>query len=263
MTSREHNPQRYSLVHPLFMAFFSRPLYRDVGRNWKGYGLFFLFSVVALCTIPFVLLLQSELSSLLNEEAPGIVTKMPAVRIIKGKVSIDRPEPYYIKDEKSGNPLIIFDTTGQIRTLVGSKAMVLVSQSSLTVRNNTGETRTIDLSGIDGFSLDRRILYEWIDELERSLAFILYPFAVLFFFVSRLIEVVIFAAVASFIARSQGPQSDYRKYMRLAAVSMTPAMVIDAVLNISGVALPFWWLTSIPLTAAYFLFAVRVNRAAQ
>jgi len=263
LTSHEHNPKRYSLIHPLFMAFFSRSLYQDVGRNWKGPGLVFLFSVVALCTIPFVLLAQSELSTLLNEEAPKIVTQMPAVRIIKGKVSIDKPEPFYIKDDKSGDPLIIFDTTGQIRTLTGSKAAVLVSQSSLTVRNSTGETRTIDLSGIDGFSLDRRILYEWIDDLEGSLAFILYPAVALFFFVSRLIEVVIFAAIAYFLPRTPGGPSDYRKNMRLAAVSMTPAMVIGAVLNIAGIVLPFWWLTSIPLTAVYFLFAVKVNRATE
>ena len=261
MTSQEHNLQRYSLIHPLFMSFFSRSLYQDVARNWRGPGLVFLFSIVALCTIPFVLLLQSELSTLLNEEGPRIVTQMPAVRIIKGKVSIDKPEPYYIKDEKSGDPLIIFDTTGQIRTLTGSRAAVLVSQSSLTVRNTAGETTTIDLSGIDGFSLDRRILYEWIDELEGSLAFILYPFAVLFFFAFRLIEAAIFAAIASFLTRSPGKPSDYRKHLRLAAVSMTPAMVIAAVLNIAGIALPFWWLTSIPLVAAYFLFAVKVNRA--
>lgn len=255
--------QRYSLIHPLFMAFFSRSLYQDVGRNWKGAGLLFLFSIVALCTIPFVLLLQSELSALLNEEAPRIVTQMPAVRIVKGKVSIDRPEPYYVKDDKSGESLIVFDTTGQIRTLTGSKAAVLVSQSSLIVRNNSGETRTIDLSGIDGFSMDRRVLYEWIDELEGSFAIILYPFAVLFFFLVRLIEVAIFGAIASFLTRSPGTPSDYRKYMRLAAVSMTPVMAIGAVLNIAGIVLPFWWLTSIPLTAGYFLFAVKVNRAVE
>ncbi len=263
MTSSEHDVQRYSLIHPLFMAFYSRALYNDVGRNWKGNGFLFLFSVIALCTIPFVLLVQSELSVLLNEEAPKIVTHMPAVKIIKGKVSIDKNEPYYIKDDKSGDPLIIFDTTGQVRTLTGSKAAILVLRSSLIVRNNTGDTRTIDLSGIDGFSLDKRLLYEWIDELEGSLAFVLYPFAVIFFFILHLMEVVILAAIASFLTRSSGPSPDFRAYMRLAAVSMTPVTVVAALFNVAGVVLPFWWLTSIPLTAGYFLFAVKVNRAAQ
>jgi len=242
------------------MAFFSKSLYQDVGRNWKGPGLVFLFSAVALCTIPFVLLVQSELSDLLSEKAPKIIRQMPAIKISKGKVSIDKPEPYYVKDDKSGYPLIIFDTTGQVRSLTGSKAIMLVSQTAVTVKNNYGQTRTIDLAGIDGVSIDRRILYEWTEELAKSLVFILYPFAVFFSFLFRIIEILILAAIASFLTKSPGPLLSYRTYMRLAAVSMTPAMVLGAVVNIAGSVIPFWWLTSVPLTAGYLLFAVRVNR---
>ncbi len=260
MTSYEHTARRYTLLHPLFMAFFSKSLYQDVGRNWKGPGLVFLFSTVALCTIPFVLLLQWELSDVLNEQAPRIVRQMPAIKISKGKVSIDKPEPYYVKDDKSGDPLIIFDTTGKVRSLAGSKAVMLVSQAAVTVRNEDGRTRTIDLSGVDDFSLDRRLLYTWIEELSKSLFFILYPLAVFFSFLIRLIEVVILALLASLLTKSPGPPLSYRTYMRLAAVSMTPAMVLGALFNIAGSVLALWWLTSIPLTAAYLLFAVKVNR---
>jgi hypothetical protein len=137
---------------------------------------------------------------------------------------------------------------------------MLVSQSAVTFRNNKGETRTFDLSEYDGLFLDKRLLYEGMDEMEKSLAFVLYPFAVLFFFLFRLIEVVIFAATASFFARSDSLRLNYRAYMRLAAVSLTPMMVLGAILNTAGIALPFWWLTSIPLTAGYLFFAVRVNR---
>lgn len=242
------------------MAFFSKSLYRDVGRNWKGRGLVFLFSVVALCTIPFVLLVQSELSELLNEQAPRIARQMPAIKINKGKVWVDKPEPYYIKDDKSGDPLIIFDTTGQVRSLTGTKAIMLVSQTAITVRNDEGRTKTIDLSGIDNFFMDRRLFYAWTEELEKSLVFLLYPFAVFISFLVRLLEIAIFAATASFFAKSSGPLMDYRKYMRLAAVSMTPSMVLGSVFNITGGIFPLWWLTSLPLTAAYLLFAVRANR---
>lgn len=242
------------------MAFFSKSLYQDVGRNWKGPGLVFLFSTVALCTIPFVLLLQWELSDVLNEQAPRIVRQMPAIKISKGKVSIDKPEPYYVKDDKSGDPLIIFDTTGKVRSLADSKAVMLVSQAAVTVRNEDGRTRTIDLSGVDDFSLDRRLLYTWIEELSKSLFFILYPLAVFFSFLIRLIEVVILALLASLLTKSTGPPLSHRTYMRLAAVSMTPAMVLGALFNIAGSVLALWWLTSIPLTAAYLLFAVKVNR---
>jgi hypothetical protein len=260
LTSYDHTAQRYSLLHPLFMAFFSKSLYQDVGRNWNGRGLLFLFSAVALCTIPFVLLVQSELSDLLNEQAPKIIRQMPAVKINKGRVTIDKPEPYYVKDDKTGDPLIIFDTTGGIRSLTASKAVMLVSQTAIAVRNSEGQTRTIDLSQVDNFSMDRRLLYEWTEELAKSLPFILYPFAVFFSFLIRLLEIAILAAIASFLTKSPNPLLSYRTYMRLTAISMAPSMIIGAVFNITGGILPLWWLTSLPLTAAYLLFAVRVNR---
>jgi uncharacterized protein DUF1189 len=262
MTFHNRPAQRYSLLHPLFMAFFSKSLYRDVGQTWKGHGLVFLFSAVALCTIPFVLLFQSDMAALLNQEAPKIVTQMPSLRITKGKVSIDRREPYIVKDDKSGNPLIIFDTTGQISSLAGSKAVMLVSEKAVLVKNSEGQTRTIDLSEIDSFYFDRRLLYEWIDELEKSFVFILYPCAVFFFFIFRLLEAASFAAVAYLLRKPSGPSLDYGAYMRLAAIALTPTMAIGALLNVVRIVIPFWWLTSLPLTAGYLIFAVRANRIA-
>ncbi len=260
MIAHDRSVRRYSLLHPLFMAFFSKSLYRDVAQAWKGHGLVFLFSAVALCTIPFVLLVQSEVSVLLDKEAPKIVTQMPSLKISNGKVSIDRSQPYFVKDEKSGDPLIIFDTTGKIRSLDGSKAVMLVTEKAIMVKNSAGQTRTIDLSGIDSFSLDRRLLYEWIDELERSLVFIFYPCAVFFFFIFRVIEAAAFAAAAYFFRMSSGQPLSYQAYMRLAAVSLAPALVIGALLNIIRIVVPFWWLTSLPLTAGYLIFGVRANR---
>ncbi len=260
MTLHDRSAQHYSLLHPLFMAFFSKSLYRDVARAWKGHGLVFLFSAVALCTIPFVLLVQSEVSNLLSKEVPKIVTQMPSIEITNGKVTIDRSQPYFVKDDKSGDPLIIFDTTGQPRSLDGSKAIMLVSEKAVIIRNSEGRTRTIDLSGIESFSLDRRLLYEWIDELEKSFVFIFYPCAVFFSFIFRLFEAASFAAVAHFFRRSLGLPLTYGAYMRLAAVSLSPALVIGALLNIIRIVVPFWWLTSLPLTAGYLILAISANK---
>jgi hypothetical protein len=261
MTSQQPASQ-YSILRPLYMAFFSKALYQDVGRNWKGFGLVFIFSLVALCTIPFVLTAQLEFSNLLNREAPAIIKQMPSIRVTKGKVSIDKPEPYFVRDQRSGDPLIIFDTKGEFPSMTDSKAVLLVSRTSVIFRNNRGQTSVLDLSGYDGLYLDKRLLYEWMDELESSFALIFYPVAVMFSFLLRLIEIVVFGAIASLFMRTVGQSPYYRMYMRLAAISLTPGMVLGALLNTAGIALPFWWLISLPLAVAYFLFAVRVNRTA-
>jgi hypothetical protein len=41
--------RRYSIFHPLVLAFYSKPLYQDVGRRWKGTGLGYLLLLLAVC----------------------------------------------------------------------------------------------------------------------------------------------------------------------------------------------------------------------
>ena len=44
--------KRYSIFHPLVLSFFSKSLYRDVGKNWRGTGLLYLLLIIALLWIP-------------------------------------------------------------------------------------------------------------------------------------------------------------------------------------------------------------------
>ena len=37
--------KRYSIFHPLILSFFSKSLYRDVGKHWRGTGLLYLLVV--------------------------------------------------------------------------------------------------------------------------------------------------------------------------------------------------------------------------
>ncbi|SPQ00293.1 hypothetical protein NBG4_20099 [Candidatus Sulfobium mesophilum] len=69
-----------------------------------------------------------------------------------------------------------------------------------------------------------------------------------------------FASLAYFFRKSSGLALAYRAYMRLAALSLTPTLVIGALLNIGRIVVPFWWLTSLPLTAGYLIFAISANR---
>jgi len=251
--------RRYGIIHPLYMSFYSKALYQDVARNWKGYGLVYLLSLIALITIPYTLHVQSAISDLLSREAPNIIRQMPAVTITKGKLSIDRPVPYYIRDEKTGEVMIIFDTSGQITSLKGSKAVILVSADKVMVRTGNGEIKTLDLTDIDGFFADRRQLYQWTEALEDSIAPMIYPFVLFFSYLFYLLEAVLFTGLAAGLARYFNTSPGYSTLLRLSVVSLTPSTVTGAVLTLAGVVLPFWWLLSIPVTAAYLYFALRAN----
>ena len=252
--------KRYTIIHPLYMSFFSASLYRDVARNWKGFCLPYLLSLLALCIIPGVMKIHSDISDYLSVEAPKIAKQVPVITILKGKVSIDKPEPYIIKDEKTGAPLIIIDTTGLTSSLEGSKALVLVKKTELIVKRDENETRRFDLSEIGNLVIDRSLIYNWMDTMEDFFVVVLYPMAVFFSFLYHAAEVLMFASIGIILTRSQKISLTFRELVRLAAVSITPAMILGALIVAADVRVPYWWIISFWISMGYLFFAVRVNR---
>jgi hypothetical protein len=46
---------RFRVFHPLWMAFYSRALYRDVGRSWTGLGVPYLLLLLCVTWLPSTL----------------------------------------------------------------------------------------------------------------------------------------------------------------------------------------------------------------
>ncbi len=44
--------RRYNLLQPLWLAFYSKSLYRDVRQHWQGFVFVYLIFLVALCYLP-------------------------------------------------------------------------------------------------------------------------------------------------------------------------------------------------------------------
>ncbi len=249
--------RRFTIVHPLYMAFYSRALYRDVARNWKGYGVAYLLSLVALCMIPSALTTQSAISDFLNKEGPKIIRQMPAVTISKGRLSIDRPEPYFVRDEKTGDPVILFDADDKASPGERAKVPILVLRSEIIVRGEGGQVRHLDLSDVDGFHSDKRLLYDWMDDLSESLALFLYPFIVLFSFIVRIFETAVCGAIGAAFAKSLNSRLTYPDLMRLSVIALTPSMVVGAVVKIAGVIIPLWWAAGLPITLAFLYYGIK------
>lgn len=103
----------YSYWLALYLSFYSRLLYVDVGKRWKGIGILYLLLVVAICAIPFSLKMSFEFNKSFNEQLIEPLLQLPTIYIQNGEVSFDRPMPYVIKNDK-GEEVIIIDTTGAV-----------------------------------------------------------------------------------------------------------------------------------------------------
>jgi len=251
--------KRYSIFHPLVLSFFSKSLYRDVGKNWRGTGLLYLFIILALFWIPTIIKGQLGLSAWVDGDSKEITKQIPAITITKGQVSTDVPTPHIIKDPKTGEDIAIIDTSGTYQNLDNSDAKILLTKSKLIVRKSATESQTYDISGVQSFYLDHSKMEGWLALSKTWFIPVLYPLALIFSFIFRAVQILIYAVVGLLFARILKANLDYKTLMRLSAIAITPVLVLNLILEFVPRHIPRWSLIGIAIALGYLFFAVKVN----
>ncbi|HEX9425065.1 MAG TPA: DUF1189 family protein [Pyrinomonadaceae bacterium] len=250
--------KRYSIFHAFVLSFFSKSFYQDVGQRWRGTGLAFLLVVLALVWIPTTIKLHWTLSRFVKDYAPRITKQIPAITISNGKVSTDVPTPYFINDPDTGTPMIIIDTTGQYESLDNTPAKVLLTRSKIMTQQRA-ETRVYDLSDVKSFYVDHVQVEGWLAFGARWFALVAYPLVLVFSFIFRTIQVLIYALFGLVFASLLNAKLSYQTLMRLAAVSLTPVLLLNLLLEFVPLRIPGWWLLGISIALVYLFLAVKWN----
>lgn len=248
---------RYSVFHALYMAFYSADLYQDVFQRWHGVGAAYLLLLVVLSWLPLLVKMQVGFSDFARNDAPNILEQIPPLTIDKGKVSTPVETPYFIKDPDTGKELAIIDLTGKITSLDGRDAKVLVLPSKVLARQSTTEVREYDLSQVQHFEFTREKAQDWLATFKNLLLVIVAPFAILFGYVYRILQLLLYAAVGMGFASINRLKAEYGVMMRLTAVAVTPAILINAIYDVAGKGIPFWWLICFAIAMCYLFFAVK------
>lgn len=242
------------------MSFYSKTLYREVAREWStGFCFLYLLSLVALSWIPGMIRLDSDISEYIDHDAPQYVGQLPDITVAKGQASINAPQPYIIKDPDNGDPVMIIDTTGQLTSLDNSKAFILLTKTRLITHDGGKATRSLDLSEIGDATLNKELIYDWLESFKEWFAIVLYPFAVLASFAFRSLQVFIYALAGSVLLHSFKVGLNYRLLMRLGAVSLTPVIIVNTLIIFFRIDVPLPWLLNALIAAGYLIFAVRSN----
>ncbi|NQT36166.1 MAG: DUF1189 family protein [Planctomycetes bacterium] len=250
--------KRYSIFHPLVLAFFSKSLYQDVGRNWKGVGALYLLLLMVLTWIPLLVQMQLAINGFVEDEAPSVTEQIPPIEIVNGQVSVDAPMPHVIRNPDTNAPVLVIDTTGEITSLADTEAKALLTKNTLWVEHNEFETRSYDLAGVQRFSLNKQIVRQWLEYL-KWFPVVLFPLAVIFSFIYRMVLAAICGLVGLAFASMVGARLEYRTLMRLAAIAFTPTIVLSTLFTLFGVTVPYWASICILLTLVYLFFAVWAN----
>ncbi|HMK43820.1 MAG TPA: DUF1189 family protein [Dissulfurispiraceae bacterium] len=254
--------KKFGLTDPLYLSFYSKAVYRDVVRYWKGAGLFYLFSLVALCTISGMVKLDGQLTSFVGGEAPAYVKQLPTLTISKGRLSLPENRPYFINDPESGQTVAVIDTSGQIPTLDQTQARILVTSTQL-IMKTSAEPLVLQLSQLEDAVLDHQKIFALLDFLSDWLAILFYPIALIMNFLYRLAQLLIFSLLAVSCARLMKLALGFKAIMRLTAIALTPMIVMNTLASFFGLGMPFEWALYISLAAGYILFGVRAVQEEQ
>lgn len=252
--------KRYSILHVPVWSVFSVRLYRDVCHQWKGTGFAYLLLLLAVCWVPLMIKMQIGLSNFVDNEAPKIVSQIPAITIANGKASTREPQTYFIKDPETGKTVVMIDTTGSITALGDAGGAIgLVTATEATFRKNAFETRMFSFQEIVDFSLDQDRITGWLTNLKRYLAIGCYPFALVFSYMTRIVQVLIYAAIGLLFARMCRSRRSYVELLRLSVVAITPSIIVKTILGVASVNIPFAGLLYFVCTLALLFFGVKVS----
>jgi hypothetical protein len=250
---------------PFFSAFYhsfsSKELYRDVAANWRGKAFVYLLILLAVTWVPEMLDMHRSLRLFVANEGSAAFSQVPAITIEDGILSIDAPEPYYIRFGDDDEILAIIDTTDGVTSLDDEEGRVLVTESRVFfVRGDTGYIESFSLSDVGDMSFDAQTLEEGASAVAPFIPIVAYPFALVWSFAYRLAQVLVYSLFAMLIVRQHKLTLDFASVYSMTLVAITPAVLLKTVVWLSDFSMPLLFVPHVALALGYVYFGVVANR---
>jgi len=252
--------KQFSIFAAPFYSFFSRELFVDVGRRWGAKTFVYLLLVLALSWIPMMISMRSAWTEFLSGDAPAVTEQIPPITIENGHVSADVEQPHFIRTSEPDEVFAIIDTTGEITSLDGTTARMLLTESHLIARKNDNETRVYDLSAVQQFELDGPKVENWLRLFGTWGLILLYPLLVVGSYVYRIVQALFYSVFGLVFAKNMQSRLDYSGILRVTVVAVTPALVLKTLLGLGGASFPFSWVVYSLVAIGYVAFGVAANR---
>ena len=253
--------RRFGILRAMLLSPFSPDVWRDVGQTWRGIGLLYMLVLLLITWLAVMIKGYSSFAHFTDVESRTMIEQVPAIHIKDGVVTADCDQPYVISDPQTKRPFAIIDTTGQTTEPPKQSPSVLLTRSSLIMRNNTDEVRTHDLSKVKSFSLDKNDVYRWMGIFKKCFLPVFLPLMVVFSLIGRLVLMLI-ASVFGLIFNSMfSAEVPFGALMRLSALAMTPTILLSTMLTLAGVPMVgcFWTIGGIAVVLFYLAMMVKAN----
>jgi|CXWL01.1.fsa_nt_gi hypothetical protein len=260
-----------SLLGSIPKSFYSRDFYREVGREWSGFGFGYLLVAISAFVLPIAvvaLLYSFTLTLDKSDYVNSVINQVPELTIQKGEISTKVPMPHYIRDKETGHTLAIIDTTRSVtdwsQQMKDYKVLAIIGKNQILLNKSekTGEKRLYDIPEDTNMVVTSDVVRGWVTKfLGYAWALVLFvtPFVILTWFVFRIVLMFLYGILGKIINLILKMDLSYTECVRLASVSTTATLALFTLSNILAINFSGW--THFALNTVYLFCAIRANKA--
>jgi hypothetical protein len=258
---------RFGRFSALSASFYSADLYRDVVVRWKGIGALYLLLLLAITWIPSPARWHVALRTFAAADSRAFIDQLPAIAIQDGIMSATPAGRHVIRladGERDEGLLIIDDTVDAVPSDLTTQAFVLTRREAGVIRPSQNERRVWTLTPAADMTVTREGIWSFLTSLAFWVPPVGYVGAVAGSLVFRILQSLLYGAVAMALAKRQAVKLEYASAVRLAAVAVTPVIIARTLIWFAPTE-PAWfvrWPIAIAITLAYIAFGVRALAAA-
>lgn len=249
----------YSYFQAIYMSFYSSDLYADVGLRWKGFSIFYLVLVCCIASIPLVAKEYIVQKQNFDDKLIPLVKKIPPLKIIKGKISVDVPLPYTINEVGTDTPYIIIKEKVTPEFIDSTPAKIIVSKDAIYSKVLVSDKpQKNEFSDKDTGIITPEQLIVLYSKIKFYLLFLLYPIISMIAFGTSVVSLLVLSYLMCFFCKVVLRFSvKFQVSARLMFVASTPQLFLFFIayaLNLTGYTVSLLLFTVLML---YYFFGLR------
>ncbi len=274
---RKVDQSHYNVWQTLYMALYSSKLYIDVSKRWKGFGILYVFLLLALAAIPLSTRVIIDYAHYFDQEIIYPLESLPPLYIQKGQVKLEKKiestNPYLVKNSQ-GKTVAIIDTTGAMKEIDKKKypdLSILITKNELHVSVKqpqlffTQDRPSTATDLVQSFNKDDNEVFigkDWVQtsgmvQLKWVPMLLVYPIIVMFFFVIYYSLFLILAFLGQVFAKVFfDMRLYYKQACRIFAVAATGQVYFFFLMMTTGNLFTGLGLVYVAIMTVYFSYAI-------
>ena len=250
--------KRFGPLQALYLSFFSRDLYRDVAKHWKGIGILYLLFLLAITWLPSGFRVFNGLKTFSQDKGAALAQQMPRITIGNGEMRAEPPGRHELKDPTTGEVFaVVDDSIDEVPAQVPNDMMVLARKEFGTFQRNQRRVWTI-APGVN-YELSSADVQQFLSRAPYWAAPLIYVCALVGSLVFRTVQILVYGSIGLWFAKRVKAGIDYRTAVRIAAVAVTPVIILRTLIWFMPTE-PAWyvrWPVAFVITVLLIRFGVR------